>query len=45
MIFYNKKEQLYLETDVLHVGLRVSLLQGRDEMQFPRDEGPYNAAF
>ena len=42
--FYNEKEQLYRETDAMHVGLGASLLQVRDGMLFPRYEGPKNAA-
>ena len=42
MAFYNKKEQLYLEKDVLGVSLGVSLLQASDRMQFPRNETPNN---
>ena len=38
MAFYNKKEQLYLETVVSVVGLATSLLQAKDEIQFPRNE-------
>ena len=42
--FYNEKAQLYLETDVLAMGLWASLLQVRDGMWFPRKEAPDNAA-
>ena len=34
IMFYNEKEQLYLETDILCVGLGASLLQVRDGMWF-----------
>ena len=44
MVFYNEKEQLYLQTDVLDVSWGVSLIQVRDGMHFPRNEVPYNAA-
>ena len=37
MEFYNEKEQLYLETDAMVVGLGASLLQVRDEMWFLRN--------
>ena len=43
MVFYNEKEQLYLETDVLGVGLGASILHVTDEMQFPKNEAPDNA--
>ena len=33
MAFYIEKEQSYLETDASVVGLKVSLLQTRDDMQ------------
>ena len=42
--FYNEKEQLHLERDVLDVDHRASLLQARNGMQFPRNEAPNNAA-
>ena len=45
MAFYNKKGQLYIDTDASGLGLRPSLLYLRDGMQFPRNEAPYNAAF
>ena len=38
MAFYNEKEQLYLEADVLGVRLGGCLLQARDRMQFLMDE-------
>ena len=44
MTFYNEKEQLYLEQDVLGVGLAASLLQVRDGMQFTRNEAPDSVA-
>ena len=34
MVFYNEKEQLYLETDALCVGQGASPLQVRDKMWF-----------
>ena len=40
MAFYKEEEQLYLETDMLGVGLRASLLEMRDVMQFSRNEAP-----
>ena len=40
MAFCSKKEQLYLETDALGMGLRASLLQVRDGMQFPGNKAP-----
>ena len=44
MAFYNEKEELYLETDVLGVSLRASFLQVRDGKWFPKDEAPENVA-
>ena len=44
MAFYNKKEQLYWETDALGVSLRASILHARDGVWFPRNELPNNAA-
>ena len=44
MAFYNENEQLCLETDVLGVGVRVSLLQVRDRMWFLRNKALNNAA-
>ena len=44
MTFYKEKEQLYLETDMLGVGLQVSLSQERDQMQFPKEQAPDNMA-
>ena len=44
MVFCNDKEQLYLETDVLGVGLKTSLLQVRDGRQFPGDKASDNSA-
>ena len=38
MTLYKKKEQLFLETNTLGVGLGASLLQARDGMQFPKVE-------
>ena len=32
MAFYNEKEQLYMETDALLLGLGASLLHVKDEM-------------
>ena len=43
--FYNKKGQVYLETEVSGVGFRGSLLQMRVGMQFPRSEAPHNSHF
>ena len=40
MVFYNEKEQLYLETDASGVGLGASVLHMRDRMWFPRNEAP-----
>ena len=37
MAFYNKKEQLYLETDALGVGIGVRLLQVRDGNAIPKE--------
>ena len=42
--FYNKSEQLYLETHISGVSLRPSFLQVRNGMPFPRNEAPDNAA-
>ena len=42
--FHDVKELLYLETDASHVGLRGSLLQMRDRMQFARNKASDNAA-
>ena len=42
-----KKKQLYLQSDILAIGLRASLLKAwdvKDEMQFPRNKLPNNAA-
>ena len=44
MEFYNGKEQLYLETNPLGVGLGASLLQVRDSMWFQRKEILNNAS-
>ena len=44
MTFYNKKQQLYLDTDVLGVILRASLLHVRDKISLPRNEAANNAA-
>ena len=44
MAFYNLKEQLFLETDMLGVGLGARLLHMRDGMQFPRNKACSNAA-
>ena len=41
---YNEKVQPFIETNVLGLGLRASLLQVRDGMQFPKNEAPNNAA-
>ena len=43
MVVYNVKEQLYLETYALGVGLRTSLLQERSRLWFPRNEAFNNA--
>ena len=43
MAFYNKKEQLYLESNVSAVGLGTSVLQVRDRMWFPRNKALDNA--
>ena len=40
MVFYNEKEQLYLETNALGA----SLLQVRDSIWFLRNEAPNSAA-
>ena len=42
MAFYNEKEQLYLETYVLGVGLGACFQQVGDRMQFQKDEAPNN---
>ena len=42
MMFYNEKEQLYLKTDALGVGLGECLIQARDRMWFPRKEACNN---
>ena len=44
MTFYNEKEQLYPDTDILGSGLGESLPQARNRMQFPRNEAPDNIA-
>ena len=44
MAFYNEKEQLYFEKDMLGVGLGAILLWEKDGMQFPRNRTPNNAA-
>ena len=44
MAFYNEKEQLYLETAVLGVGLEGSVLPARDRMWFSRNEAHDRAA-
>ena len=44
MVFNNGKDEVYLETDVLDVGLRRCLQQERNGMQFPRNETPDNVA-
>ena len=38
MAFYNEKQQLYLETDMLDVGLRASLLQVMDWLHFQNND-------
>ena len=43
MAFYNEKEQLYIEGDILSAGLGPNPLQMRDSMSFPRNEAPNNA--
>ena len=43
MAFYNKKEQLYLETNVLGVSSGVHLLKMRDIIWFLRNEASDNA--
>ena len=42
MKFYNKKETLYLETDMTSVGLRAGLQQLRKRMNCPCDEAEDN---
>ena len=44
MAFCNDKEQLYLERDVLDVGLGAGFLQVGDGIQFPRNEAPISVA-
>ena len=44
MALYKVKRQLYVETDVLGVGLGESLLQVRDGMHFRMNEAANNAA-
>ena len=44
MALFNKKEQMYLETDPLGVALRASFLQVRDEMLFSRSEASNSSA-
>ena len=44
IVFYSEKEQPYLETGANGVGLRASLLQVREGMQFPKDEASNNMA-
>ena len=43
MAFYNRKEQLYLETYAIGKGLQASLLRVRDRIKFIRNEPPNNA--
>ena len=43
MKFFDKKEQLYLETDVFEVGLRAGLLQVRKEMNCLKHTPPGNS--
>ena len=40
MVFYNEKQQLYLDINALGVGLVASLLQVRDRMWISRHETP-----
>ena len=42
MLFYNEKQQLYLEIDASGVILVASVLQMRDRRWFPRNEAPDN---
>ena len=44
IVFYNEKEQLYLEMDALGVELGAGLVSVRDRMWFPRNEAPQSAA-
>ena len=44
IMFYNEKEQLYLESHTLGFGLRASLLQVRYCMWLSRNEAPNNVA-
>ena len=44
MAFYNEKEQLHLETDVLGVGTGTSLLEAKHGMWFPKTEAPHAIA-
>ena len=43
IVLCNEKQQLYLETDALAVGLGASLLQAREGIQFPTNEATDNA--
>ena len=43
MTLLNNREQLYLETEELNVGLGVSVLQGKGNTLFPRNKEPDNA--
>ena len=42
MKFYNEKELLYLETYALGAGLGGDLMQVKDRLWFPKDEGLEN---
>ena len=44
MNFYNERDWLYLETDVLGVRLGASLVQVRDRIQSPKDEASDTSA-
>ena len=44
MAFYDTKEQLYIETNVLDVKLGASLQQVQQGVWFPYNETPDNAA-
>ena len=43
MAFYYEKEQLYVETNDSGVGLGASVLQAKDDLQFPSNEAPGKA--
>ena len=42
-VFYKEREQLYLETDVVHVRMEANFLHVTAQMQLQRNETPNNA--